>query len=213
MHLCELHKISDSTWRGKLSKIVTKYLLGSYLQCQNVLLWIEMMPSLHQRTERWLGWWTGEKMHLPQNVDADSNKNDEDAGDCEHCKHPVVENTNLWQTKRITSTCPPLKIDGSHLDSSGCWYHWLGRIHWPDLTGDWSCWHWTHIETAYLQCSEVGNPGHRSTDHGSMWCEILTNNQVRTRLSETCSHLKQRDITLLMLLKAIPNHKVYNPSH
>ena len=36
-------------------------------------------------------------MHLPQNVDADSNKNDEDAGDCEHCKHPVVENTNFYK--------------------------------------------------------------------------------------------------------------------
>jgi len=33
---------------------------------------------------------------LAQNVDADTDKNNEDAGYCDHCKHPVVENTNFW---------------------------------------------------------------------------------------------------------------------
>lgn len=33
---------------------------------------------------------------LAQNVDADSDKNYEDAGDGDHGKHPVVENSDLW---------------------------------------------------------------------------------------------------------------------
>ena len=32
---------------------------------------------------------------LPQNVDADTDKNNEDAGYGDHGKHPVVENTNF----------------------------------------------------------------------------------------------------------------------
>ena len=35
-------------------------------------------------------------LHSPQNVDADSDKNDEDAGDGDHGKHPVVEYSNIW---------------------------------------------------------------------------------------------------------------------
>ena len=38
-------------------------------------------------------WWS----FLPQNVDADTDKNNEDAGYCDHCKHPVVENTNFYK--------------------------------------------------------------------------------------------------------------------
>ena len=34
-------------------------------------------------------------LHSPQNVDADSDKNDEDAGDSDHGKHPVVEYTDF----------------------------------------------------------------------------------------------------------------------
>merc|ERR1719322_2370049 len=33
---------------------------------------------------------------LAQNVDADTDKNNEDAGYGDHGKHPVVENTNFW---------------------------------------------------------------------------------------------------------------------
>ena len=33
--------------------------------------------------------------YLPQNIDADTNKNYEDAGYSDHCKHPVVQNTNF----------------------------------------------------------------------------------------------------------------------
>ena len=41
------------------------------------------------------------EMHLPQNVDADSDKNYEDAGDGDHCKHPVVQNTNFCNTNVV----------------------------------------------------------------------------------------------------------------
>ena len=34
-------------------------------------------------------------LHLPQNIDADTDKNYEDAGYSDHCKHPVVQNTNF----------------------------------------------------------------------------------------------------------------------
>ena len=41
-----------------------------------------------------------ELVNSPQYVDADTDKYNEDAGYRDHCKHPVVENTNFckkWQ--------------------------------------------------------------------------------------------------------------------
>ena len=42
-------------------------------------------------------------MHSPQNVDADTDKNYEDAGDGDHGKHPVVENSDLCNVNSFVS--------------------------------------------------------------------------------------------------------------
>ena len=59
-----------------------------------------------------------QEMHLPQNVDADSDKNYEDAGDGDHCKHPVVQNTNfcntnvvIWRELKVTAHVTRVVVD------------------------------------------------------------------------------------------------------
>ena len=42
-----------------------------------------------------------ELVNSPQYVDADTDKYNEDAGYRDHCKHPVVENTNFWKSNKI----------------------------------------------------------------------------------------------------------------
>ena len=72
-----------------------------YEQFPNVIQ-SDLPPSFWDNVTKYPGFlfW---RRPLPQNVDADSNKNDEDAGDCEHCKHPVVKNTNFWHESNLES--------------------------------------------------------------------------------------------------------------
>ena len=45
-----------------------------------------------------------ELVNSPQYVDADTDKYNEDAGYRNHCKHPVVENTNFCKKETMNAT-------------------------------------------------------------------------------------------------------------